>query len=83
MKFDIFKIKTIVITDERSGFEKTGRRTIDDYCEKNCNSRLSKRPLTTILQYLFSIKAVRIFLPVYLNTEWAVFSLQAKPQTCI
>jgi hypothetical protein len=82
MKFDIFKIKTIVITDERSGFEKTGRRTIDDYCEKECN-RLSKLPLTPIFQYLFSIKAVRIFLPVYLNTEWAVFSLQAKPQTCI
>jgi hypothetical protein len=33
----------------------------------------------TFWVYLFSIKAVRILLPVNLNTEWAILSLHAHP----
>jgi hypothetical protein len=33
----------------------------------------------TFFKYLFSIKAVRILLPVNLNTEWAVLPLHASP----
>jgi hypothetical protein len=33
----------------------------------------------TFWVYLFSIKAVRILLPVNLNTEWAILSLHARP----
>jgi hypothetical protein len=33
--------------------------------------------------YLFSIKAVRILLPVNLNTEWAILSLIKVDFTCV